>query len=73
MGYSSQANVDTNLCFPSPFSLATDLPPPDAPNRFYQYIRRVRRRIDKYDDVFTFLLIDGWPMPPPELEPADDD
>jgi hypothetical protein len=48
----------------------TDQPTPDARNRFYQHIRRVRHT-DKYDDVLTFLQSDGWVLPPPER--ADDD
>jgi len=49
---------------------AADQPSPDARNRFYQHLHR-RRRIDKYDDVLTFLQSDGWVPPPPEPEDED--
>ncbi|WP_119780668.1 hypothetical protein [Oleomonas cavernae] len=47
-----------------------DRPTPDARNRFYQHVRRMRRT-DKYEDVLTFLQSDGWVLPPPE-QPVDD-
>jgi len=47
-----------------------DRPTPDARNRFYQHVRRMRRA-DKYEDVFTFLQSDGW-VPPPLEQPVDD-
>ncbi|MBJ7320125.1 MAG: hypothetical protein JHC96_15130 [Brevundimonas sp.] len=48
-----------------------DRPTPDARNRFYQHVRRVRRA-DKYEDVLTFLQSDGWVLPPLE-QPVDDE
>ncbi|MCD4500165.1 hypothetical protein [Chromobacterium vaccinii] len=42
-----------------------DRPTPDARNRFYQHIYRMRRT-DKYSDVLTFLQSDGWLLPAPE-------
>jgi hypothetical protein len=47
-----------------------DQPTPDARNRFYQHIHRMRRT-DKYDDVFTFMQSDGW-VPPPPTQDVDD-
>jgi hypothetical protein len=49
---------------------AADQPTSDARNRFYQHARRMRR-LDKYEDVLTFLQADGWVPPPPE--PDDDE
>lgn len=42
-----------------------ELPTHEARNRFYQDVRRMRR-LDKYEDVLTFLQTDGWEIPPPQ-------
>lgn len=49
---------------------AAEQPTPDARNRFYQHVRRVRRT-DKYDEVLTFFQADGWVLPPPEQAEED--
>jgi len=64
------AETDTLLLGVLRNAIAADQPSPDARNRFYQHLRRVRR-IDKYEDVFAFLQIDGWAPPPPEPQRED--
>lgn len=64
------AETDTLLLGVLRNAAAADQPTPDARNRFYQNVRRVRRT-DKYDDVLSFLQADGWVLPPPE-QSADD-
>lgn len=64
------AETDTLLLSVLRNAVATDQPSPDARNRFYQHVRRVRRA-DKYDDVLTFFQSDGWALPPPEPEHED--
>jgi len=46
---------------------AADQPTPEARNRFYQHIRRVRR-VEQYDDVLALLQADGWVLPLPEVD-----
>jgi len=41
---------------------AADRPTPQARDRFYQHIRRMRR-LDKYEDVIALLREDGWAEP----------
>ncbi|BAR63526.1 hypothetical protein JQ614_34515 [Bradyrhizobium diazoefficiens] len=65
------AETDTLLLALLRNATRADRPSRDARNRFYQHIVRMRR-IDKYEDVLTFLQSDGWVPPPPE-PPADDD
>ncbi|UPT97742.1 hypothetical protein J4G48_0006505 [Bradyrhizobium barranii subsp. apii] len=65
------AETDTLLLALLRNATPADRPSHDARNRFYQHIVRMRR-IDKYEDVLTFLQSDGWVPPPPE-PPADDD
>jgi hypothetical protein len=64
------AETDTLLLGVLRNATLADRPTHDARNRFYQHIRRMRRT-DKYEDVLTFLLSDGWVLPPPE-QPADE-
>lgn len=64
------AETDTLLLGVLRNAAIADQPTPDARNRFYQHVRRMRRT-EKYDDVITHLQTDGWVLPPPE--PADDD
>lgn len=49
---------------------AAEQPTMEARNRFYQFMRRVRRT-EKYGDVMTHLQADGWVLPAPE--PAEDE
>lgn len=49
-----------------------DRPTSEARDRFYLYIRRMRRT-EKYGDVLTFFQSDGWQLPRPLPEPAADD
>lgn len=64
------AETDTLLLSVLRNAAVADRPTHDARNRFYQFIRRMRRT-DKYEDVLTFLQSDGWVLPPPE-QPADE-
>lgn len=64
------AETDTFLLGVLRNTAAVDRPTPEVRNSFYQQIRR-ERRIDKYEDVLTFLQSDGWELPPPEPEPED--
>jgi hypothetical protein len=41
---------------------AADRPTPEARDRFYRHIRRMRR-LDKYEDVIALLREDGWAEP----------
>lgn len=64
------AETDTLLLGVLRNATVSDQPTPEARNRFYELIRRVRR-IDKYEGVLTFLQSDGWALPSPEPEPDD--
>ncbi len=64
------AETDTLLLGVLRNATPADRPTPDARNRFYQHVRRMRRT-DKYEDVLNFLQSDGWVLPPPE-QPVDD-
>ncbi len=64
------AETDTLLLGVLRNAVAADKPGTDARNRFYQHLRR-RHRIDKYEDVLTFLQSDGWVPPPAEAEQED--
>ena len=63
------AETDSHLLRMLRNAAEDEQPTHDARNRFYQHIHRMRR-IDKYEDVLTFLQADGWETPPPQ---QDDD